>query len=291
MNPVPSLTRKQSAPRKGEARLLREEDCAQLLEVATELCEVTKLSSLPSVLLSALLRLIPAEFAGCHIASPGRRRITPYYAPERPAYPAYNDQFWPLVQSHPLSIALLRQAPAAWRISDVASTTVFRRTPCYNALYRPLRIDHELVTMVPLDHEPDSFLIVGLHRKKTDFTDGEKAILNLLLPHIRNAQKRCASQVGPAAHAEATGVPPTREQFIQLIRNRPRWRLNPREIDVLFWLAQGKSNAEIGMLLDISPRTAETHALHAYRKMGVENRYSAIVETLTLQASVDKRIG
>jgi len=291
MNPSLSLSRKQKAPRNGEARFLRERDCAQLLDVAAELCEVTRLSSLPPLLLSALLKLIPAEFAGCHIASPGRRRIAPYYAPERPAYPAYNDQFWPLVQSHPLSIGLLRQGATAWRISDVASTNVFRRTPCYNALYRPLSIDHELVTMVPLDHEPDSFLIVGLHRKKTDFTDGEKAILNLLLPHISNAQRRCASQSGPAARSESAGAPPTREQFIQLIRNRPAWRLNPREIDVLFWLAQGKTNAEIGLLLDISPRTAETHALHAYRKMGVENRYSAIVETLTLQASADKRIG
>jgi DNA-binding CsgD family transcriptional regulator len=45
---------------------------------------------------------------------------------------------------------------------------------------------------------------------------------------------------------------------------------------VLFWLGQGKTNAEIGRILGIAERTAETHALHIYPKMGVENRYNAI---------------
>ena len=41
---------------------------------------------------------------------------------------------------------------------------------------------------------------------------------------------------------------------------------------------QGKSNAEIGSILGISHRTAETHALNIYPKMGVENRFGAIAE-------------
>jgi DNA-binding CsgD family transcriptional regulator len=44
----------------------------------------------------------------------------------------------------------------------------------------------------------------------------------------------------------------------------------------LYWLCQGKTNDEIGTILGIAGRTAETHALRIYPKIGVENRYGAI---------------
>jgi DNA-binding CsgD family transcriptional regulator len=76
--------------------------------------------------------------------------------------------------------------------------------------------------------------------------------------------------------------------FYDWLRGRTSWDLTPRESQVLFWLYQGKTNGEIGRILGIAERTAETHALRLYPKMGVENRYTAIA-TLNRLATVEVR--
>lgn len=56
--------------------------------------------------------------------------------------------------------------------------------------------------------------------------------------------------------------------------------LTTRESDVLVWLSHGKSNADIAVILNISPRTINTHLIQIFRKLNVENRTSAAVLAL-----------
>ena len=51
--------------------------------------------------------------------------------------------------------------------------------------------------------------------------------------------------------------------------------LTERESDVLFWIAYGKTNREIGEILSMSPRTVNKHLEAIFQKLGVENRTSA----------------
>jgi DNA-binding response OmpR family regulator/DNA-binding CsgD family transcriptional regulator len=51
--------------------------------------------------------------------------------------------------------------------------------------------------------------------------------------------------------------------------------LTTREAEVLLWISRGKSNREIGEILDISPRTVNKHLEQIFVKLGVENRASA----------------
>jgi DNA-binding NarL/FixJ family response regulator len=51
--------------------------------------------------------------------------------------------------------------------------------------------------------------------------------------------------------------------------------LTQREAQVLLWIARGKSNRDIGAILDLSPRTINKHLEQIYTKLGVENRTSA----------------
>lgn len=53
--------------------------------------------------------------------------------------------------------------------------------------------------------------------------------------------------------------------------------LSRREQEVLSWLQQGLSNKEIGMALDISPRTVQKHLQRIYDLLGVESRGQAMV--------------
>ena len=48
-----------------------------------------------------------------------------------------------------------------------------------------------------------------------------------------------------------------------------------RGAEVLFWIAKGKRNGEIGQILAISLRTVEKHVEHILLKLSVETRTSA----------------
>lgn len=56
--------------------------------------------------------------------------------------------------------------------------------------------------------------------------------------------------------------------------------LTPREADVLHWVAEGKTNAEAGIILGISALTVKKHLENIFHRLGVENRTSAVVAAM-----------
>ena len=81
----------------------------------------------------------------------------------------------------------------------------------------------------------------------------------------------------------------TREETL-LLEERPslspkmfeQLNLTPRQSEILFWIAQGKSDDAIAALCRISPRTVHKHAENIYAKLGVETRTSAMLKALEL---------
>jgi DNA-binding CsgD family transcriptional regulator len=51
--------------------------------------------------------------------------------------------------------------------------------------------------------------------------------------------------------------------------------LTQREAEVLLWIARGKGNYEIGVILGAKPRTICKHVEHILSKLNVENRTAA----------------
>ncbi len=60
--------------------------------------------------------------------------------------------------------------------------------------------------------------------------------------------------------------------------------ISSREAEILLWMAQGKSNADIGTLCGISVGTVKKHANHIFEKLGVEGRTSATLRALEILA-------
>ena len=54
-----------------------------------------------------------------------------------------------------------------------------------------------------------------------------------------------------------------------------QFKLTPRESETLRWIAEGKTNAEIAIILGISLSTAKQHVERILAKLGVENRTAA----------------
>jgi transcriptional regulator EpsA len=93
------------------------------------------------------------------------------------------------------------------------------------------------------------------------------AALELMTPYLHAAWARanCDSAERPGASRAAT-----------------REILTPREVEILNWVEQGKSNSEIGQILEISSLTVKNHVQKILRKLNVQNRAQAVAKGISL---------
>jgi len=61
--------------------------------------------------------------------------------------------------------------------------------------------------------------------------------------------------------------------------------LTPREAEVLLWIAQGKSNGDIAIILGCAENTVKVHTGRIFEKLGFENRNAAAVQALEFLSS------
>lgn len=61
--------------------------------------------------------------------------------------------------------------------------------------------------------------------------------------------------------------------------------LTPRPAEVLLWVAQGKTNGDIGAILGISESTVKKHLLEILERLGVETRSAATLRALEILGS------
>jgi DNA-binding response OmpR family regulator len=57
--------------------------------------------------------------------------------------------------------------------------------------------------------------------------------------------------------------------------------LNEREVEVLTWVARGKTSAEIAQILDLTKRTVDFHTDNARAKLGAATRTEAAIKAAT----------
>ena len=193
-----------------------------------------------------LPQLVASEFTTlsiCHLAS-GRREVfgLPAGALSEQDRAAFNRHFHehPLVRYH-----AYHRGRGTQRISDSLPIDEFRCSALYNDYYRRIRIDHAMA--LPIYVRDGVLVSFVLNRTRRDFTDRERALLDVLRPHLARVYQRLNRLGG----------------------------LTAREAEVLRWVAAGKSDAQIAAILRISARTVQKHLQHSYEKLGVESRTAA----------------
>ena len=72
---------------------------------------------------------------------------------------------------------------------------------------------------------------------------------------------------------EERGAPPGPAALLAL-------GLTAREAEVLYWIAQGKSNPDIATILGANVRTVHKHVEHIFQKLGLETRNAAAITAL-----------
>ena len=88
-----------------------------------------------------------------------------------------------------------------------------------------------------------------------------------------------AVQAKVQAAADAGGFNP---DFSSPEPLRQQLGLTMREAEVLLWISQGKSNADIGIILGMSEKTVKQHAGSVFQKLGVDGRNAATLRALEI---------
>jgi DNA-binding NarL/FixJ family response regulator len=96
-----------------------------------------------------------------------------------------------------------------------------------------------------------------------------------LLAAIRSRLDRAAQQARPEFKPNFESAKPL-ETVLDL---------TPRVAETLLWLAQGKTNANIGTILGNSESTVKKHVLEIFQKLGVETRGAAALRALEVLSS------
>lgn len=88
--------------------------------------------------------------------------------------------------------------------------------------------------------------------------------------------ERILAAVRAAAQGRAYFSPDVAAQVAARARGERRGGLTEREWEVLRWMAEGRSNREIALVLSISEHTVEKHVGRILAKLGVRNRAEAV---------------
>jgi DNA-binding NarL/FixJ family response regulator len=73
---------------------------------------------------------------------------------------------------------------------------------------------------------------------------------------------------------------PYMPDFSSFVPLQKKLGITAREAEVMLWVAQGKSNADIAIILGMAESTTKRHLHNIFEKLGAENRQSLVVQAL-----------
>lgn len=162
-------------------------------------------------------------------------------------------------------------------LRDFFSRRQFRDLDIYATTYKLAGLDNHCAIPLCADESGGGSLFLSVQRRGLDFTEEDRSVLTLLLPHLRNARAlgRARTQAGEPHISHFSGL-----------------GLSPREMEVFYWIVEGKRNPEIATILKVRIDTVKGHAESIFHKLRVENRHAAIRLGLqcVLQAQADEML-
>ena len=335
---------------------LVQNDYDLLLNCIRELYAIHELPALRLWLLEAALpKLVPSDwFSYNEVDLLNPANTLAILKPEAGAlFQRLFPRFQEVVHQHPLITRQL-QSPdfAVHKISDFLAREDYHRLELYQDVYRCLGVEYQIAATIRT--EPERVTAFALSRRQNDYTERDRAVLEMLRPHlvvafnnlalarenlaiqdtttlvlnelasatiIVNSQGRILYHTGPglqwigaaspgvlpanisgwvnpaaarrprrvmhlataAGEIQIRAVPTSSPERLLLVLTRENARpllpastedfdLSQRQLEVAGWICQGKTNAEIAIILGLSPRTVQKHIEHIFEKTGVDSR-------------------
>ncbi len=97
---------------------------------------------------------------------------------------------------------------------------------------------------------------------KENIFEVQDSVMGLIMPHIDNVLRKI-QHLEPLDISESTAA-------------TNHSGLSARELEVIHWIKSGKTNQEIGMILEISQNTVKSHLKRIFQKLNVTRRAQAV---------------
>ena len=171
------------------------------------------------------------------------------------------DDWW----ESPRTVALSR-----YRLSDGAKPLIvlsdfFSRGQRTSVDFNP-NFEEGVSDEIQIDLDPTRTWFAGLNvASERDFGDRERLLLQRLHPHLIGLYR--SAELRRRLGATAAAFDPDATE-----------RLTRRECEVMLWVADGLSNAEIASVLVVERSTVRKHLEHIYEKLGVRSRTAALAK-------------
>lgn len=123
------------------------------------------------------------------------------------------------------------------------------------------------------DHRGRHDCLYVLLSSNLSFPAASRPMLEALLPYIDSALRQIEhlpEQQPIPASPPIKVEPEMQDEYLNM--------LSGRELEIMDWVTQGKTNHEIGLILDISAFTVKNHLQRIFKKLNVLNRAQAVAK-------------
>jgi DNA-binding CsgD family transcriptional regulator len=236
----------------------------RLLDLIGDVVELLELEEFRRGVVEALHRAMRADWVGLSEVGPTPGSVAEFVEP--PLAAEIHRSFAELAHQNPLVQRLDETRDGrAYRISDVVTQKQLHALEIYERVYRPIGLKYQIA--FTLESGRDRILALHLSRRRRDFTDRERDLLNTARPFLIQAYRN-AIRYSAALAAREDSAPPSLDSLTAL-------GLTRRQAEVVQQLATGASDREIAARLGLSHRTVQKHVEHCYRHLGVRSRSDA----------------
>jgi DNA-binding CsgD family transcriptional regulator len=251
-----------------------------------ELYATHDLVELAHVSIRMIRKFVPSEFAIYTLTDPLCPESTGLYEPSDHDILKFDAPYRAFCYAHPIMLHFYRTGTSsAIRFEDTIERNALEKLDLYNQFFRPLHAK-DLMGIRYRDARGRE-LAAGATREGR-FTERDRDRLEFLRPHLSRAFAN-ASVFAEAAHRPFSPAYLMTEKQGSMLINTVRVSdrggiktMSHREVEILRWISEGKSNPEIGIILDISPRTVQKHVENLFRKLNVSSRTSAAIRAIEL---------
>ena len=168
-------------------------DLRAALDFVAEAHSFDDLEAFRSGILPGLQHLLPCDLVGYNEVEPGGQALVytyPWQVPDEA-----NRELPRLAHEHPLITIQMNGERAAFKISDFLSARQFRSLELYEGLYRKIGAEDQIAFGL----RGPVVIGIAMNRDRRSFSERDRAMLELLRPHLARAYDRAREREAVAA--------------------------------------------------------------------------------------------
>jgi DNA-binding CsgD family transcriptional regulator len=171
---------------------LRSGDLQGALALVAEAADAASLEEFRACILARLPGLVPSDITSYNEIEPDGGFLLAMEPMDAWTRERERD-FLRLAHEHPL-IAHFRATgdPGPTKISDFLSRSAFRRTELYRAVYGPMGVEYQMAVTLPA--AAGAVVGIALNRDRRDFDERDRALLDVLRPHLGQLRDAAAAR-------------------------------------------------------------------------------------------------